>query len=177
MALGHCGEDEVPSFTGTTKRQRELNRFYDVTRRALLGSPHWNFATFTQPLARLAATPADPRFKYQYQLPTDPKYLKANFVHEDRNYKLSGGVLLSGAPKVTLEYQADVGESVMTDSFVELFAYRLALKIVMPLTKNIKIRATIREDFQSSAVGAQWQDASSDPNEDVIDSPFVSVRQ
>jgi len=98
-ALGLLGEDPITALSDDSERARLANRWYEITRDALIQDHPWNFALERVELAKLVTTPS---FEYgvAFQLPSD--HLRIVKVESGEAYKVEGDILLSdeGSEKI-----------------------------------------------------------------------------
>ena len=136
-------------------------RWYDVTRRAVLGAYYWNFARKRKALS-LNTTSPDFGFSNAYNLPND--FLALVFIGETRDYMyetdytIEGGqILIDNSDSATLNvgYIYDHVDVIRFDPlFVRLLVAELALMFANSITglnKGLKGIEVIRKELQVAA--------------------------
>ena len=171
-ALEFIGARTIENLTDATrKREAELcNRYYDMSRRAVLRDHLWSFATKTSTLGLIAGD-APVGWDYAYQYPVDALYayklysasITEKIAYEIRsNDTLTSKYLLTDQEEATLIYVADADEENLFDSlFVEALAYRIAGTIVIPLKGDSVLQQSMTQNY----LGAVTKAKASDSNE------------
>ncbi len=126
---------------------------YEPVRDAALQLHRWRFNSGRETLVR---DTTDPDFEWgaQFILPTD--YLSMRSIYEGRfsdenirSYDLEGDRLLTNETTMEIRYIKKVTDVTKFDPlFVQLLVLQLDLKLVMPLTQDIKLKQTIKEDIR-----------------------------
>jgi hypothetical protein len=145
-AIGECGGGEfnnpqIQSFVDGTSLSTLCGQFYADTRDAVLELSPWNFALIFTTLARSPDTPAM-KWKYQYQLPTQPYCLRVrgtdrgNGAHFEVGTDSAGHhVLFSNETTVSIEYTARVEDlGSWSPLAIQVLIKLMASKIAKPLT-------------------------------------------
>ncbi len=126
---------------------------YEPIRDATLELHRWRFNSARKTLSR---DTTDPDFEWgaQFILPND--YLTMRSIYENRfsdenirSYALEGDRLLTNETTMEIRYikrVTDVGK--FDPLFVQLLVLQLDLKLVMPLTQDVKLKQTIKEDIR-----------------------------
>jgi hypothetical protein len=150
MALGRIGAKRISGFTDNNEDNPQIVQcrlHYTQTRDALLRSHWWRFA---RSRVALSANTTSPTFEYDnaYDLPNDflRLWLKP-FEDNDwgRNnskytYSLEGKQLLSNESTMKIRYIRKVTDVTEFDPlFTEVLVLKLALKMVMPLSQDMKL--------------------------------------
>lgn len=156
LSLSDLGSKRINDFGDDTEdsTQAILCRLhYEPVRDALEQSFPWRF---TRDRATLSADTNDPDFQWdkQFILPTD--YLAMKSIYEGRfsdenvrSYDLEGDRLLTNETTMEIRYIKKITDVAKFDPlFVQLLVLQLALKLVMPLTQDIKLKQTIKEDIK-----------------------------
>jgi hypothetical protein len=159
IALGGIGAKQITSTqfddTDTTNVQAiQCQLHYAQTRDALIRSHWWRFA---KARAALVAT-TTPAFEwaYAFTLPTD--FLLEKSVYEDNNsikentiysYELEGNLLLTDESSCNLRYIKQVTAVTSFEPlFIEALVLQLELKLCMPLTQDVKLKESIKDDIK-----------------------------
>lgn len=143
-ALLMLGASPISSFTEGTDEANVCNSLYPDIKIKTLASYPWSFSFKKVQLARLITTPTT-EYKYEYALPADmigtPRAVFISSVAgavPQRQYKLSGGKLLTDYETVYVDYQYAVEEYEMPHYFVQNMKYQLAWHLAMPITDQIE---------------------------------------
>jgi len=162
MALARMGSKASPVLTeaqltaNTDKRAIHSNLHYEQTRDALLRSHWWRFAKARSSLT--ATTTPSFEWDYAFTLPTD--FLAMRTVFEDNNtpknntiysYSLEGNLLLTNESTCKIRYTKQVtGVTSFDPLFIEVLVQQLALKLVMPISQDVKAYESIKDDLYGS---------------------------
>lgn len=66
-----------------------------------------------------------------------------------RNYDLEGDLLLTDETTMEIRYIKKITDATKFDPlFVQLFVLQLELKLIMPLTQDVKLKDSIKEDIR-----------------------------
>ena len=148
LALGHVGNPTIT--TGSDSPECQL--YYPFVRDKLLTWAPWKFATTRQSLSRLAETPPDTEYAYQYAMPTSPyplrildidtqlyRYSREVYIHPSTP-TTQVAVILTNSSTVVVKYIARVSEAL----FPPLFTDTLALWLGLAITQRLSGKATLR---------------------------------
>ena len=153
QALGGIGAKRINDLeTDTSLEAQQCRLHFEPTRDALEQSFPWRFTRGRETLSEDTETP-DFQWDRQFILPTD--YLAMKSVYEGRfsdenirSYDLEGDRLLTDETTVELRYVKKVTDASKFDPlFVQLLVLHLELKLVMPLTQDVKLKRDIKEDL------------------------------
>ena len=146
VAISRIGQTQITSLSEDDKKARLCGVFFDHLRDALLEDNWWTFATKRQTLALLTETP-DSEYNYFYQIPTDcitPRYVVNQIAYQIEGDKLA----TDSTDDIELVYtfrETDVTK--FSPQFRDLLAYKLALELVIPITKDLDMRDRIEQDY------------------------------
>lgn len=156
LSLSDLGSKRINDFSDTTENttQAILCRLhYEPVRDATAMLHRWRFNSGRETLSRDAT---DPDFEWgaQFILPND--YLSMRSVYEGRfsdenvrSYDLEGDRLLTNETTMEIRYIKKVTDvTKFAPLFVQLLVLQLDLKLVMPLTQDVKLKQTIKEDIR-----------------------------
>lgn len=156
LSLSDLGAKRINNFEDSTEGsvQAILCRLhYEPVRDALLRSHWWRFASGRK---TLSADTVDPGFEWgkQFILPTD--FLAMKSIYENRfsnlntrSYALEGDRLLTNETTMEIRYIKKITDVSKFDPlFVQLLVLQLDLKLVMPLTQNVQLKQSIKEDIR-----------------------------
>ncbi len=156
LALSDLGAKRIVNFDDSEESspQAILCRLhYEPTRDALEQRFPWRFTRGRETLSEDTETP-DFEWDRQFILPTD--YLAKKSVYEGRfsdenirSYDLEENLLLTNETTVELRYVKKITDVSKFDPlFVQLLVLQLDLKLVMPLTQNVTLKQSIKEDIK-----------------------------
>lgn len=152
MALLRFGQKKIMSMDDEAKSARLCKRYYNQTRKELLRSHQWNFATKRIALENTGDTPLY-RWSNEYSLPAD--FIRAIEINQDdiwdsvRHFEIEENKLLTDKESVNLKYIFDEKDPTRFDAlFVEAFSLKLAIKIVISLTGKMKMRQALMAEYE-----------------------------
>ena len=147
-ALAYIGNTEtIASFIENTTASALCGRLYPIEYKNLLEEYPWSFAVKTADLVEITDETSD-IYSFVYEYPTDCLRLlrilpaDESYVNEyEIQYVLDGTTdakrILCNVDTAGVEYIADIDNPVMfTPSFAEALAWRLAIKLAIPLSSN-----------------------------------------
>ncbi len=156
LSLSDLGSERINDFNDDKEdsTQAILCRLhYEPVRDAALRSHRWAFSSAR---ATLSQDTNDPDFEWgaQFFLPND--YLAMWSIFEGRfsdnnlrSYSIEGNLLLTDETTMEIRYIKKVTNVAEFDPlFVQFLVLQLDLKLVMPLTQDIKLKQTIKEDIR-----------------------------
>lgn len=137
-ALVKIGAQPIASFEDETAEAACARRLYPIARDLLLGVHPW---TFTMAQARLTPVAGAPvaDFAHAFQLPADHlRTISVGTAGRSRGtaYRAQGGLILSDAEEIVINYQRRVPETELPPFFVPLLVTRLAAELCIPLTEG-----------------------------------------
>ena len=137
-ALVKIGAQPIASFEDETAEAACARRLYPIARDLLLGVHPW---TFTIAQARLTPATGAPvaDFAHAFQLPADHlRTISVGTAGRSRGtaYRAQGGLILSDAEEIVVNYQRRVPESELPPFFVPLLVTKLAAELCIPLTEG-----------------------------------------
>lgn len=159
MALAKIGSARISDYTDSTEdnvQAVQCRLHYEQTRDALLRSHYWRFARTRVQLSANVTTPAF-EWDYAYDLPSDflrlwikPFEDNNSGLHNTRySFSMEGRQLLTDEDAVYLRYIKRVTDPTVFDPlFVEVFILKLALKMVMPLSQDRDLYASIYAELR-----------------------------
>ncbi len=149
MALNRIGARRVTSIEedNTEVNAIRCRTHYDQTRDALLRSHWWRFAVARAELSEDATAP-DFQWENQFILPSD--FLRLIDIYDSINpYELEGERLLTDDDSVDLKYVKGVTDATKFDPlFVEVLVLQLAMKLVMPISRDKVLRAELADELR-----------------------------
>jgi len=148
MALARIGAKRVNDIdTSPSEEGIQCRTHYEQARDSLLRSHAWRFAIGR---STLSADTTAPEFEwaYQYILPVD--CLRVIDLYDSENsFALEGDRLLTNDNSASILYVRRITDPTKFDSmFVEILVLALALRIVMPLAQDLKLRREIQDELR-----------------------------
>lgn len=188
MALSHIGKDSIQLLTEASVQAEACNTFYENSRDAALEAVDWNFARHRQSLALLVETPPDD-WTFVYSYPSNcVRILRLAHVMRNprRPYPFEVALNAAGDAKVVLSDVQDAravytrritNENLFPPLFVEMFAYKLAAAIAIPLTRSPEIAESMEKMFNLKKSIAAAQTMNEGDDDDTVESEFVAARR
>lgn len=172
MALARVGaKGQISELTEGSNEAIQCNLVYNHLRLLLLSRFNWSFATKYLTLADLGNPPAG--WSYQYSRPSDLLRIReiyAGGVQQNIAYELatvdSIQSILTNEAEAQLKYVSNVTSPSDYDSpFIEALSTFIASRIVMPLSRDPRLLASLREDFMLAIRDAQASSANQEQQE------------
>ena len=149
LALDHCGDYSIEDIDDEGDIPELCARWYDQTRRALLRGYIWNFSPRYESLTREGDGDNDYEDRYAYPASCLRLHMIADALPVEDNkiedYELTSDGSTqyinvdNGGDTLYVKYTIDVENVSLFDPlFLDLFALRLALKMVFKITKKQK---------------------------------------
>ena len=137
-ALVKIGAHPITGFAQESAEAACARRLYPIAIDLLLGVHPW---TFTMAQARLTPETDAPvaDFVHAFRLPADHlRTISVGTAGRSRGtaYRAQGGLILSDAEEIVLNYQRRVPESELPPFFLPLLVTRLAAEFCIPLTEG-----------------------------------------
>lgn len=187
LALQHIGDRyDISDLTENSVEAEQVNLVYEDTRKELLRTHPWRFATKYRALPQLDVTvPAN--WTYAYQYPTDALRIVeiANPLGRDLPPIEFEVALLSDDTKVILtdhddaefRYTADISDPTRFDpEFVTAFSFLLASRVTMPLTGDLNLRDVLRTEAQRAIYQSGATDANEGRTVEAPDADWIRAR-
>lgn len=189
IALAMLGADSIRAFDENNKRSRLCDVFFETTRDYLLSKFDWPFArklTELQALDPVAMDITVPIGQYAYQLPSDCKTPRDILPRGSRTpWSVIGTMVYCRIPPdsepVILKYTVQaVDSSIYTNTFINLLALGLAVKLCPALTQDKKLTTALMDQFNVEQANAWESDANigedyREPDETPENDTFVNV--
>lgn len=175
LALSNLGKENISDPSDAGAEARACRQFYEQTRDALLQVYPWRFAGRTLSLAEVTNTEAG-KWRYAYQRPNDclkvrwirPAYsvddpCAQSYQQEISNpFEIEGDALFCNLSPAFLRYTFRlVDPTKFSPLFVETLSWHLAVRLAMPLTRDLKQR----NDAYQLAMQTRSQAEVADANE------------
>lgn len=190
-ALVKIGANTIASLTDQSEQARKVNALFKGVAQAELRRQAWSFAKGRASLAPLLASPGLPTFGAGYNLPDDCLRLvwlgdmwvfstiREASVDPDPTYAIEGRTLLAnGNGAQDIVYIRDLSDSVeLWDAlFVDAFVCRLAVELTHPITKNMQLRQSIKQDYAEALKEAKRVNAIELPPQTLPDGSWILAR-
>lgn len=173
MALSHFAQSrQIMSLDEATAEARQLNLFYDQTRREVLASYAWRFARAVVAVAPVAAE--HPLWRYVFAMPSDcvrvlgvidlDKSKPGMEQYEDfevgRVHNVPRAVM-SDVENAALVYTYDVSDPLeFPPAFAEVLSWKLAVNIAIPLSGTASLRDSAMQHYTEALQRAILNDAN-----------------
>lgn len=161
----------VSSFRDDTREVEVFQPIYEQVKRSELSGYLWNFNTFTEKLAREAATPVDGRWRYQYMPPTN--LLRIVNIQDGNGfpvpYQFEQGRIYSNHEDLFAKYQRNIEETDLPAFFVDVLVARLAFEAAQPLTGEAGVVNRMFQKYNVMQRRARNLDTTENPAPTVID--------
>lgn len=185
LALARLGNTTISDITEDSETARACLVLYDQTRREVLRSHRWNFATKRAALSELADAPAF-GWEHQFELPSDAiRILEVGeSEHGDtlsERFVIEGQALLTDQDSVNLVYVYDCQNPELFDPlFVEALAVKMAVKLSTTLAgaSSLAERLMVEYDRMIGPLARRIDANEGRRRKGLIDrgSPFVQAR-
>lgn len=188
-ALAMLGADSIRSFSETNKRARMCAIFYESQRDYLLTKYDWDFARRFRKLNQADLDDDEvPDGMYPYILPSDCRIVRDVYPRGTRDkWYVMGRYIYSSIDsentsneRISIFYTSS-GTSVanFTDTFADLLAYRMALKMGAAITQDKQLMRLLAELYKTETGEAIEPDANQgnyyrEPDEDPRYDSFVN---
>lgn len=190
LALSHIGVGkEIASLTENSQEARTCNRYYKVSREAVLRDFAWPFATKVIALALVEENPND-EWDFSYRYPADclrfikiPSGLRNDTRQSRTPYKIigddSGRLILTDKDLACSEYVRKItDEALFPPDFEMAFSYRLAASIAPRLTGGdpFKMKEYALQMYAFEISSAKSASKNEEQNEELPESEFIRAR-
>lgn len=191
-SLIKIGSNTIVAPTEQTEQARKANLIFKGLAQAELRRQAWSFAKARAVLPALLVTVGSPTFDTSYNLPADCLRLvwlndmwvfstirEAGFI-DDPTYAIEGRTLVSnsrgGAQNIV--YIRDLSDAIeLWDAlFIDAFTCRLAVELAHPITKNLNLRQSIKQDYVEALKEAKRVNAIELPPQSIPDDSWVLAR-
>lgn len=191
-ALGKIGANTIAALTDQSEQARKANIFFSGIAKAELRRQAWSFAKKRAALAPLLVNVGGDTFDTSYNLPADCLRLvwlsdmwvfstirEAGFI-DDPTYSIEGRTLVTNSRGgvQNIVYIADLSNAVelWDEQFVDAFSCRLAVELAHPITKNLSLRQSIKQDYIEALKEAKRVNAIELPPQSIADDSWVLAR-
>lgn len=180
MALAMLGADSIRDFDESNKRARLADILYESCKNYMLFRFDWPFARAFKNLQELDLSDEDtPTGTHLFQVPSD--CVVPRDVHPPGSkdkWDVIGDRIITHNTSVGLYYTKEgVTPNKFSDTFANLVALFLAVKLSPPITQDVKVTSElhrqyliqIRDDWEADAnVGNVYREFDEDPNNDTF---------
>ena len=172
QALLKIGGNPISTFDGTDRQSVVVSNMYEDTKKSLLYTTFWNFATQKTQLAKLSETITDPNYRYVYQLPGDYIRVKGIFDNtgsKHSDYSVEKNKIYANIEPLNLEYIQEKAESDFPPFFTEVLISKLAYEICEAVTGVGSIQDRLVQDYQRKLQQARVVDGQENPPRAFLD--------
>lgn len=178
LALATLGEDSIRSFDESNKRARMCEVFFTPTKDYLLSKFDWPFARKYAKLQQLQLEEGSyVEGEYVYAIPNDCRTPRRIYPSVKRTtWNVRGQTIITYVEIEGLYYtQQEVQTNNFSDSFVNLLALGMAVRLCPALTQDKKLAATLYQQYKlelsdawetEANVGNTYRSPDNDPNMD-----------
>lgn len=170
-AFNYLGQGPVSDLETGNPIEASVFSIYNSLYPTLLSMRPWSFALFTQSLDRLTDDPLSNKYQYAFQLPTDPKFLRAYDIAPRQLFEIQGNILLTNNSLVDLTYTRQVEENGLSAPFTTFLEYSLTASIAMLVTQQPEIQKIWEEKSRIAFSVASYTD-SAQPNQPIKNQPI-----
>lgn len=183
-AAVRLGESPVISLSEDTKTAQAGNALYDTILDSSLSMTRWRFATGQIALSLLTEAPLDPRWRFAYQLPTNPAVVTIIKVFPRTDYERYENKLYCNTGNgLAIDYVYRPDADRFPPYFVELMEIRMASAMAMPVTGSRTLKQLMDGDLMGNNMvpgllaQAMAADARERPADRIVHSPFTDMRR
>ena len=176
------GGEPITSLTADTVEVETWAAIWEGNLSQALTANTWNFATKTQELSRLLDAPADPRYLYQFTLPSDfttARYFMDSAGTRIEAYRFEGRTILSDHDRIIAVYGRTYTQDELTelpDWFVNFWVSSLANEACEKLAGIGSVKQAITAETQALFAKAKVRDAQLAPPLRIGPSRWRTVR-
>jgi hypothetical protein len=177
MALRRVGEETIMSLEEDDKNAEVGRLIFEPVYEQCLESHNWKFATFRTHLAETIDTPLF-GYNYSYQVPTDPKLLRAIRLASYRDeFKIEGDKILTNTETnglVYIGYVDDVNK--LSPMFVKALYLTLAVEMAYTMVENNTILNGLFQQKEKAEEDARFLDSSNGTADYIDTSDWLDSR-
>lgn len=190
-SLIKIGSNTISVPTEQSEQARKANMIFRGIAQAELRRQAWSFAKKRAVLPQLLVNVGGDTFGASFNLPSDCLRLiwlndiwvfstirEAGFI-DDPVFSIEGRTLVTNSSGATpIVYIADLSDAVeLWDAlFVDAFTCRLAVELTHPITKNLSLRQSIKQDYIEALKEAKRVNAIELPPQSLADDSWVLAR-
>lgn len=190
-SLIKIGSNTIASPTEQSEQARKANAIFKSVAQAELRRQAWSFAKKRTVLPQLLTNVGGDTFKASFNLPADCLRLVwlndiwvfssirgAGFI-DDPVYAIEGRTLVTNSSgAMPIVYIGDLSDAVeLWDAlFVDAFSCRLAVELAHPITKNLSLRQSVKQDYIEALKEAKRVNAIELPPQSLADDSWVLAR-
>jgi len=185
-ALDLCSADTITSLTENSLNAERANRFVTSVRQQLLAGYPWTFAKTKVALAALSDNDRENEWGYAYGRPADcvrmigvgPEVIYRPDVLVRFQWVMDGDTIYSDTTPAYAYYIRDVTDpSRFTPGFRTAYVSALAARLVLPITKDIRRAADLRNVARQDFIVGAAQNANEAENQYEFVSSYDIARQ
>ncbi len=157
QALIQLGGVPIESFNQSTTGSVLSNILYDPTRKSLLRTYKFSFATKRVELAQNASTPIY-EYSYEYNLPSD--LIRLLEVYDESDYRIENGKILTNSSSCKIKYIFDETDTTKWDTlFEQMMVSRLKVVFAYPITRSNTSVVAAKQEFSEISQRAMLIDS------------------
>jgi hypothetical protein len=174
-ALTKMGGVPIQSLQDPTREAQVASILYQSILDSETSDYPWSFAAAKIELNQTTTTPLDPRWQFQYQLPSDYLIIRDCFDQSGYNcaYEILGDFAYSSAPRLFAEYTQKQSERSLPEYFVDALVSRLAFEFTKSIVGFESDQDRAGKEWSQKESSARNRDAANNPPETLI-SPDAS---
>lgn len=188
QALAYLGEQSIRSLDETTRRAGFCNTLYPVVRDSNLAAYDWSFARKVSILQQLDETHPE---GYVYKIPSDcitPLGLLPRGQTRTRWKAEAGKLIIPGLDSTQLTFnlylqytRQETNTALFSMSFIDVLALDLAVRMSLPITRDRKMAADLKQELrvlrmemiaEDANRGDEYRFADEDPENDTFVNPM-----
>lgn len=173
-ALLFLGHRPISSFDEPGSGPLLSKNLWEPTYRNFLSINPWSFTKKYQGLNRLATAPTNPRWTYQYQIPSD--FIRIDSTVPISDYEIFEDKILSDHQDLGLEYYYMIKEELLPPYAVRALEYNMASVLAIPLTVDTAKAQLYASLYNQQLQVAMSTDAQSQPPRGFASTPTTDSR-
>ena len=180
-ALGLLAANRIMSLNDSDSTESMLcTDFYDMVQEEVLEAADWSFA---KEYVILSPSSTDPEFKWDYQFTIPSDCVRVIAVYDDPDaeskpkYERVGNTIVCNSNPIYVVYiKALTDTTKMSPLFREALYTKLAAKLAMPLTEDVRKESLFNKRANERLDEAATLDGLQGSQETITHSTFVDVR-
>lgn len=172
-ALGYLGQPHLTSLAELSLPAEQVNVHYEPAVVDCLAKGEWRFAVQKDWLSQSVTAPQN-EWPYQYVLPAG--FIRLIKLEPRANFEIFGDRLYADATGLACDFVKRVSEAKFSVPFATFVATELAIRMVMVITGDIDLKASLQNDRRFRFAEALSADAQQRPNVRFEHAPFINCR-
>jgi len=180
LALIRLSATRITSLTDNTIEAKQCSAIYELIAEQVMSLGPWPSVIRRTALSQLTTTPAY-EYKYEYQLPTDPKFLRLLEINENKvgdiPHTVENGKLLVNESIVKIRYISYITDSESYDIYLrQAIADHLVAELTYATTGQIALYKKSLEYAQEHSKELLSQCSLQTSAQDVNSDTFIDAR-